>query len=197
MATETKAPRATGKTGKTIAYTGLGLGVLAGGYYLYKHYQATGSLNPLSSGTTGTTSGTTSPTTTTTTTDTTPVTSAPTTLAEWKTAILAAMVATGIKGGENTAATGLASALSGHCVGPNEYAALNSALATVGQPPGSNLLVLSLCKTAPKATTATPKATAHATTTSTAAAAAAAKKVTTNRAAHNPLTKLKLTIGKK
>ena len=71
-------------------------------------------------------------------------------MAAWKTAILNYMVNTAnIKGGENVAATGLAAALSGHCVGPNEYAALNAALGAVGQPPGSGTLVIHQCRPAP------------------------------------------------
>jgi hypothetical protein len=70
------------------------------------------------------------------------------------------MVSHGIKGGANTAATGLERALSGHCVGANEYAALNAALGAVGQPPGNGILTLQQCKTAPKVTkTHTPSET--------------------------------------
>ena len=206
MAEAPKTPRATGKPGKTIAYTLAGLVALGGAYYLYRHYQQTGSLNPLSSGTTGTTSGspTTTDTGTTTTTNPNPTTAAPKNLAEWKAAVLSAMVATGIKGGENVAATGLANALSGHCVGPNEYAALNSALATVGQPPGNGILTLSLCKPKAKATTTSPghhdttPTTTHTTgTVANGRKDRAAATVAANRTAHNPLTRLKLPIGKK
>ena len=82
-----KAPKS-----KTVVYTTATLGGVGVLYYLYRHYQSTGSLNPFSSGTglTGstTTPADTTPTTTTVGTSTAPVFGAATTLAQWKTEVL-------------------------------------------------------------------------------------------------------------
>jgi hypothetical protein len=153
------APKAK-KPSKTVVYVVGGVIVLGGLYYLYEKWTANGgSLSSLLGGTaTDTTPADTTPTTTTTapttTTPTTPTFGTSASLGEWKTRILDYMVNTAhISGGENIAATGLADALSGHCVGPNEYAALNSALGAIGQPPGAGTLTLKKCTTKPTTTT--------------------------------------------
>ena len=148
-------PAAPKPTAKVVTWSIIGVVGLGGAYYLYKHYQATGSLNPFSSA--GTTAAAPSPTPTPTPGSSTSPTTPITTLAQWKTAILAYMVSNNIPGGENVAATALASALSGHCLGPNEFKYLNQALGSVGQPPGTGILTLAQCKApAKKTTTHTP-----------------------------------------
>lgn len=170
------APKKSSKTtpkGKIVLYSVLGLGGIALAYWLYTKYEANAAA--------GTTSGT--PTTTTDTGTGTvagspSASSAPpiTDINSWKQAIIAYMVSNGIKGGENVAATAVADALSGHCLGPNEFSGLNNALGSVGQPPGTGTLVLSACK--PKA--ANPSATSTHTPSET------PKKPTATTKAHTP-----------
>jgi hypothetical protein len=144
-------PKAKGRKpkGKVVLYSVLGLGGVAVAYYLYTRYEANAA-----TGTTGSTStpADTTPATTTVGASTPP---APTTIAAWKQAIIDYAVANGLKGGENVAAQGLADALSGHCVGPNEYAALNGAFGAIGQPPGGNTIILKQCGSAAKPPTTT------------------------------------------
>jgi len=181
------------KKGVAITAATVGAGVIL--FYLWRHYQATGTLSPFSTspGATGTTATDTTPTVASTTvgtpTDTTPP-KVITNLAQWKQAVLDYMVNTvGISGGENVAATGLANALSGHCLGPNQYAALNAALGAIGQPPGGTILRLSQCKPKPKPTTShTPSETPRPTpTTHVAQTAAARARTAANRARHRAI----------
>lgn len=141
-------PKGSKKQGnKILLYSALGVGGVVVLYLAYRYYEN----NVAGSGGTGTSSGVPA--------DTTPTPSTPTstpslygtatTLAQWKAMVLQYMTSNGIPGGENVAAIGLTDALSGHCVGPNEFAALNGALAAIGQPPGSNTLVLKQCSQGP------------------------------------------------
>lgn len=157
-----KKPPGPKSTGAKVALYGGGAVVLAYvGYRLYEAYEAN-QANAALTTTTPTTSGSTTIGTPAT---TTPAYGSLTTLAAWKSAVLDYMVNTlGIKGGANTAAIGLADALSGHCVGPNEYAALNSALGAIGQPPGTGVLTIKQCgkaATNQPTTTHTPSETPH------------------------------------
>jgi uncharacterized membrane protein YgcG len=148
---DAKAKPASKNTKKVALYGVLGVGGLALAYWLYKKYEANAAAN-----TAATTPADTTPTPALGSPTTTSVPGTPptpiTTLAQWKQAILAAMVAGNIPGGENTAATGLADALSGHCVGPNEFSALNAALGSVGQPPGTAILTIKQCSASTKGT---------------------------------------------
>jgi uncharacterized membrane protein YgcG len=145
---DAKAKPASKNTKKVALYGVLGVGGLALAYWLYTKYQANAAAN-----TAATTPADTTPTDTTPAATSVPATTAPiTTLAQWKAAILAYMVANNIPGGENVAATGLADALSGHCVGPNEFSALNAALGSIGQPPGTAILTIKQCSASTKGT---------------------------------------------
>ena len=167
---------------KAAIYGVLGLGGLAAAYWLYTKYEA----NAANTAATTTPADTTPAASTTIGTPSVPAYGSLTTLAQWKAAALQYMTTNlGISGGENTAAKGLTDALSGHCVGPNEFAALNSTLAAIGQPPGTGTLIIKQCTTAPAASTgsasgsgstAIPKAAAT-------KAAGATKTVTTSRSA--------------
>jgi uncharacterized membrane protein YgcG len=138
---DAKAKPKTSKSTKKIALYGvLGVGGLALAYWLYTKYEANAATNAAGSSAPADTTPASTPA------GTVPATTAPiTTLAQWKQAILAYMVSNNIPGGENVAATGLADALSGHCVGPNEFSALNAALGSVGQPPGTAILTIKQC----------------------------------------------------
>jgi hypothetical protein len=148
---DTPAKKAPSKKGKIALYGTLAVGGIALAWWLYQRYVAGAA--------SGTTSGTPLPSTTTA--GPAAATTPPiTTLAEWKQAVLAAMVAGNIKGGENTAALALSKALSGQCLGPVEFTSLNAALGSVGQPPGTGILTLQLCRTRkPPTTSHTPSET--------------------------------------
>jgi hypothetical protein len=171
-------PKTSKSTKKVALYGVLGVGGLALAYWLYTKYEANAAANAA-----GSTPADTTPTSTPA--GTVPGTTAPiTTLAQWKQAILAAMVAANIPGGENTAATGLADALSGHCVGPNEFSALNAALGSVGQPPGTAILTIKQCAASTPGSQASGTSSAGGGSTAVPAkkATKATKKATTNRA---------------
>jgi uncharacterized membrane protein YgcG len=137
-------PKTSKNTKKVALYGVLGVGGLALAYWLYTKYEANAATNAAGSSAPADTTPASTPA------GTVPATTAPiTTLAQWKAAILAYMVSNNIPGGENVAATGLADALSGHCVGPNEFSALNAALGSVGQPPGTAILTIKQCSASP------------------------------------------------
>ena len=134
------------KKGKIALYGVLAVGGVAAAYWLYTKYEA----NAANTAATTTPADTTPAASTTIGTPSVPAYGSLTTLAQWKAAALQYMTTNlGISGGENTAAKGLTDALSGHCVGPNEFAALNSTLAAIGQPPGTGTLIIKQCTTAP------------------------------------------------
>jgi hypothetical protein len=172
-------PKTSKNTKKVALYGVLGVGGLALAYWLYTKYEANAATNAATAP---------ADTTPTSTPGTVPATIAPiTTLAQWKQAILAAMVAANIPGGENTAATGLADALSGHCVGPNEFSALNAALGSVGQPPGTAILTIKQCAASTPGSQASGTSSAGGGSTAvpakkTTKATKATKRATTNRA---------------
>jgi uncharacterized membrane protein YgcG len=149
---DAKAKPASKNTKKVALYGVLGVGGLALAYWLYTKYQANAAANTTATTPADTTPAVGAPTSGPPTTSV-PATTAPiTTLAQWKAAILAYMVSNNIPGGENVAATGLADALSGHCVGPNEFSALNAALGSIGQPPGTAILTIKQCSASTKGT---------------------------------------------
>ena len=139
--------------GKYAIYAVGGLGIAYVAYKLYENYVA----NAANTSTAGTPSSTTVPDTSSTTGSSGPTSTAGpapiTSIDQWKQAIIIAMVAAGIPGGENIAATAVTDALSGHALGPNEYSYLNAALASVGQPPGGAAIVLAAAHPQPKPTT--------------------------------------------
>ncbi|MGB6500102.1 MAG: hypothetical protein WBG19_01680, partial [Thermoplasmata archaeon] len=149
MADPPKAKAGSSKKGRIALYSVLGLGGIAAAYWLYTKYQA-------NAASTAAVPADTTPATTTVGTSTTPTYGSATTLAQWQAQALQYMTTTlGIKGGENIAATGLTAALSGHCVGPNEFAALNSTLGAIGQPPGGGILTIKQCGKAAGSSTTT------------------------------------------
>jgi hypothetical protein len=131
-------------TKKTLVYGGAAAGGAVLIWYLYKRYQASAAAGGTTAGAPTTGVGSTSPLIPAPTPSPTTTPSGGTHL-PWRTRMIDYMVNTfKIRGGENVAATGLERAMSGHCVGPVEYAALNAAFGAIGQPSGS-MIILQRC----------------------------------------------------